>query len=49
MAKQSDGRKFLSSGHPSDRVWMGLESNTTCLGGKGATEYEGFWNGIHGK
>ena len=27
MANQSDGRKFLPSGHPSDRVWM--ESSRT--------------------
>ena len=35
MAKQSDGRKFLSSGHPSDRVWMDSSRTRPVWGEKG--------------
>ena len=35
MAKQSDGRKFLSLGHPSDRVWMDSSRARPVWGEKG--------------
>ena len=35
MANQSDGRKFLPSGHPSDRVWMESSRTRPVWGKKG--------------
>ena len=35
MANQSDGRKFLPSGHPSDRVWMESSRARPVWGEKG--------------
>ena len=35
MAKQSDGRKILSTGHPSDRVWMDSSRTRPVWGEKG--------------
>ena len=35
MANQSDGRKFLPSGHPSDRVWMESSRTRPVWGEKG--------------
>ena len=49
MTNRSVGRTFLSTGHPLDRSWMESGQTRPSLEGKGAPEYEGFWNGIHGK
>ena len=35
MANQSDGRNFLPSGHPSDRVWMESGRTRPIWGEKG--------------
>ena len=35
MAKQSDGRKFLSTGHPSDKVWMDTSRTRPVWSDKG--------------
>ena len=35
MANKSDGRKFLPSGHPSDRVWMESSRTRPVWGEKG--------------
>ena len=35
MANQSDGRKILPSGHPSDRVWMESSRTRPVWGEKG--------------
>ena len=49
MANRSDGRKFLTTGRPPDNILDGIGSKAAFLGGEGASEYNGFWNGINGK